>query len=679
VHHAAVDDTSKVQAIDFLVEECWDNEVWPKYNKWVYSFIQSKLAAKPSEKVKRSLLISYAESLGNIGYVYATGGDVTSALEYFQKSLKIKEEIGDKYAIANSLNNIGVTYQQQGDVPKALEYSHRSLKIREEIGDKQRIAVCLNNIGSIYNNQGDVKNALKFFNKCLALVEEIDDKFGMANTLNNIGSLYKDEGDIDNALDCHQRSMKLREEIGDKKGVGNSLNNIGHIYDTEANYKEALNYYQQSLKIQEEIGDKKGISISLYNIGRGMLQKGDVVGALPYGKRSIKIAQEIGIPDDIMSAAELLSDIYAKQNKGMQALEMHKLFVEMRDSINNEETQRATAQTQARYEYEKQKSLDDIAHAKRAAAEKTAHEISLAVEKEGKKKQIIIIYAIAGGLILVIVFLIFVFNRLAVTKKQKQVIELAHLELGEKNKEIMDSITYAKRIQSAILPPAKLVKEYLQDSFILYKPKDVVAGDFYWMEHRDGKVLFAAADCTGHGVPGAMVSVICNNALNRSVREHGLTKPGEILDKSREIVIQEFDKSDEDVRDGMDIALCSLDGNKVEYAGANNPLWLIRKGELIELKGDKQPIGKYAKEEPFNTYELDLEAGDTLYIFSDGYADQFGGTKGKKLKTANFKRLLVSIQDKPMKEQKEFIDTSFEEWRGDLEQIDDVCVIGVRI
>jgi len=243
----------------------------------------------------------------------------------------------------------------------------------------------------------------------------------------------------------------------------------------------------------------------------------------------------------------------------------------------------------------------------------------------------------------------------------------------------MDSITYAKRIQSAILPPAKLVKEYLQDSFILYKPKDVVAGDFYWMEHRDGKVLFAAADCTGHGVPGAMVSVICNNALNRSVREHGLTKPGEILDKSREIVIQEFDKSDEDVRDGMDIALCSLDGNKVEYAGANNPLWLIRKGELIELKGDKQPIGKYAKEEPFNTYELDLEAGDTLYIFSDGYADQFGGTKGKKLKTANFKRLLVSIQDKPMKEQKEFIDTSFEEWRGDLEQIDDVCVIGVRI
>jgi serine phosphatase RsbU (regulator of sigma subunit) len=238
----------------------------------------------------------------------------------------------------------------------------------------------------------------------------------------------------------------------------------------------------------------------------------------------------------------------------------------------------------------------------------------------------------------------------------------------------------------------------------LYKPKDIVAGDFYWMEHKDNKVLFAAADCTGHGVPGAMVSVVCNNALNRSVREHGLTDPGEILNKTRDIVIQEFEKSEEHVKDGMDIALCSLEGNKLQYAGAHNPLWIIRPlrhsgpdlesgekedkiagearndvFEILETKANKQPIGQFDNPVPYTTHSFDLEAGDSLYIFSDGFVDQFGGEKGKKLKTKAFRSLLLSIQYKNMKDQKNIINESFETWKGDLEQIDDVCVIGVRV
>ena len=199
------------------------------------------------------------------------------------------------------------------------------------------------------------------------------------------------------------------------------------------------------------------------------------------------------------------------------------------------------------------------------------------------------------------------------------------------------------------------------------------------MEHKGGKVIFAAADCTGHGVPGAMVSVVCNNALNRSVREHGLTEPGEILTQTREIVIQEFEKSDEEVKDGMDIALCSLEGNKLQYAGAHNPLWIIRNGEIIETKANKQPIGQFDNPKPYTTHSFDLEKGDSLYIFSDGYVDQFGGEKGKKFKAKAFRALLLSIQDKSMEEQKEFIDEAFETCKGTLEQIDDVCVIGVRI
>ena len=253
------------------------------------------------------------------------------------------------------------------------------------------------------------------------------------------------------------------------------------------------------------------------------------------------------------------------------------------------------------------------------------------------------------------------------------------LKLEIKNKEITDSLNYAKRIQQAILPPQSKINNHLKNNFILYLPKDIVAGDFYWLEEKEDGVLFAAADCTGHGVPGAMVSVVCNNALNRSVREYDLTDPGKILDKTREIVIQEFEKSEDEVKDGMDIAICSLEGNTLKYAGAHNTLWIIRNGEVLETKANKQPIGQFDKPEPYTTHSFELEKGDSIYIFSDGYVDQFGGVKGKKFKSKAFRELLISIQEKTMEEQRILIDEAFETWKGNLEQIDDVCVIGVRV
>ncbi|MBP8790659.1 MAG: transporter substrate-binding domain-containing protein [Breznakibacter sp.] len=255
---------------------------------------------------------------------------------------------------------------------------------------------------------------------------------------------------------------------------------------------------------------------------------------------------------------------------------------------------------------------------------------------------------------------------------QKNIIET-------KNKEITESIEYAQHIQHALLTPSHIVKEYLKKSFILYKPKDIIAGDFYWIEHVDDKIFFAAADCTGHGVPGAMVSVLCHNALNRSISEFGLDQPAKILDKTRAFVIEEFANAEEEVKDGMDIALCMLQGNHLAYAGANNPLWIISNGELTEIKADRQPIGLFDHSHPFTEHTFELKKGDTVYIFSDGYRDQFGGPKGKKFKVEPFRKLLLSIQQAPMSKQRMIIDQVFEEWKGNLEQIDDVCVIGVRI
>lgn len=272
-----------------------------------------------------------------------------------------------------------------------------------------------------------------------------------------------------------------------------------------------------------------------------------------------------------------------------------------------------------------------------------------------------------------------VIERTKEVSAEKEKVSSAYASLEEKNQEILDSIAYAKRIQSAILPPETLMSDLLPDNFVLYKPKDVVAGDFYWLEKVEDTVLVAAADCTGHGVPGAMVSVICNGALNRSVREFGLTEPGKILDKAREIVIQEFEKSEEDVKDGMDIALCAIKGKNLYYSGANNPLWILRNGEIIETKADKQPIGKFEAAQAFTTHETTLQKGDTVYIFTDGYVDQFGGDRGKKFKAKSLKDLLIGMQDKSLNEQKLALNQQFEIWRGVLEQVDDVCIIGIRV
>jgi serine phosphatase RsbU (regulator of sigma subunit) len=259
------------------------------------------------------------------------------------------------------------------------------------------------------------------------------------------------------------------------------------------------------------------------------------------------------------------------------------------------------------------------------------------------------------------------------TEMQKELIE-------EHSEEVRQSIEYAKKIQDAILPSTKLKEELLPNSFILFEPKDIVAGDFYWMEKKDDLILFAAADCTGHGVPGAMVSVVCNNALHAAVNEFDCSRPAEILDKTRELVIATFEKADREVKDGMDIALCAYapKTNELHFAGANNGLYLFRKDELIEIKADKQPIGNYDYPSPFKEHTLQLEEGDVIYLFTDGFADQFGGEKGKKYKYKPFKNFLIQNKDKPAQEQSDIIAAEFHRWRGELEQVDDLCIIGVK-
>lgn len=627
-YHNAKHDSLRIDALEMITENLMD-DAWVRYNLIVKGLVEKNLLLSPPNYFKKRLLKSLAATINNIGVDCEQNGNLVDAILYFHKSLKIQEHLNELDAVATTLNNIGTIYNTLGNIEKTIEYLEKSLKIREEIDDVKGIAQSLNNIGTIYYNQKELSKGLNYF----------------------------------------ERSLDLYKQVGDKEGMAYSLSNIGNIYDLMKSPK-GLSYHQRSLKLREDIGDKKGQAFGLVNVSKSHFLNGNINEALDYGKRGYELANKMGFPDNIQKSSYILSKIYKSQSKYPLALEFYEQSVLMKDSIKNEESNRASYKLQTKYEFEKQQAVKDAEHNKQ-----------MEIIAERGKKQKVITYSIALGSLLLLIFFVFIYNRLQITKRQKSIIEEQKQLVEEKQKEILDSINYAKRIQAAILPSDRVIKQFLPESFVFYKPKDIVAGDFYWLEHKHDKVLFAAADCTGHGVPGAMVSVVCNNALNRSVREFGLTEPSKILDKTKEIVIQEFEKSDADVKDGMDIALCALQENTLYYSGANNPLWIIREGSEIieEVKSTKQPVGKVDNTKPFENHTVELKKGDSIYIFTDGYQDQFGGEKGKKFKAAKLKELLLNNREKSMGEQLVTLNQTFDKWKGSLEQVDDVCVIGVRI
>ncbi|HEX2969495.1 MAG TPA: SpoIIE family protein phosphatase [Bacteroidales bacterium] len=245
--------------------------------------------------------------------------------------------------------------------------------------------------------------------------------------------------------------------------------------------------------------------------------------------------------------------------------------------------------------------------------------------------------------------------------------------------EVFDSYRNAKRIQDTILPAESEIKRIYPESFIIYLPKDTISGDFYWIREVNNTVLFAVADCTGHGVPGAMLTVICHRLIEKSMKEFGMVIPGHILDKTLEIRLSDFKRNGQSVNDGMDIALCSITEDRLQFSGANRPLWIVREGKLIETKPTRQGIGSIMNPDPFMTNVIPLQKGDTIYLFSDGYVDQFGGRKFKKYMSAQFKDQLISINSNTMSEQKRLLEKAFFEWKGENEQTDDICILGIRI
>ncbi len=671
---SSVADSMKCDAYIQLIETEEDPLIWSKYNEELRQLSVKNLA------------------------IYKTGSKAYRAYQFF-------------YAAAQ--NNQGYLSNHKGDVTKALEYYHESLKIYDQLGAYNQVATLYNNIARICHTQGDYEESIKYYNKSLKLYEEAKDKKGVAYGFNNIAAVYKKKGDLNKAVEYCYKSLKMMEELKDKKGIATIYTNIGTLLVKKNETEKGLEYMHKSLLIKQEINDQEGYALSLNVIGNTYFSVGKTDKALEFGLQALRLNRELGYPDHIRRSAELLKNVYEKKGDYKKALEMHELYVLMKDSVNNQETRKASVKNQLKYEYEKKAAADSV----KAGEEHKIQEAKLAESNALLKQERTQRIALYGGLVLVLVFAGFMFNRFRVTQKQKNIIEKQKVLVeeqkhivDEKQKEILDSINYAKRLQDAILPPLSSWKKHLPDSFILYKPKDIVAGDFYWMHTiergKESLIILAAADCTGHGVPGAMVSVVCSNALNRTVKEFGITDPGQILNKVRELVIETFEKSESEVKDGMDISLCAFkkvgdEFTELNWAGANNPLWIVRnpalfshgegrgdEAQIIDIKADKMPIGKYAEEKPFTTHKVEIKKGDCFYMFTDGYADQFGGPKGKKLKYKAMNELIIQNSAKKMEEQEKLLSDYFEEWKAwtksdggkqELEQVDDVCIIGIRL
>lgn len=607
------------------------------------------------------------------------------------KKLNKKEELFHKKALIQSYNIIGINNDNMGFYTIALDYYYKSLSFAEDLLDSTKIGALYNNIGLIHERQKNLNKALEFYRKSLNLVRNYDVS-GTATALNNIANLYLENLEIDSALHYYSSGLNVLKGTDNIQQEGSILGNIGVAYEKIDEFDSSLTYHHLAIEKLEDIGEWDGLSNSLYNVGMIHLQLGEFRQAIAFCERGLSVSQKYESIYRESLNCECLYRSYKADKQFDTALEYLERLDSLSELLINEESTRLIAQKELAYQHQKEMVADSIQH---------QHEINLSQsEIEAQKKQRKILFI---GLIMIVLFLAFVFNRLKITRKQKEEIDLqkseieaqklevesAHELLAEHHQEIKDSINYAKRIQDAIMPSMDAMNKALGKGFVLYLPKDVVAGDFFWMETSTSLdtnqevVYFAAADCTGHGVPGAMVSVVCSNALTKALLEEKITDTGKLLDRTRELVITQLAKSGEEVKDGMDISLCALNKKTMElnWSGANNPLWILRKdaSDFEIIKADKQPIGVTFDPTDFTSHNLQLNTGDRIYVFTDGYQDQFGGERGKKFKAAQLKQILVEHKSTNIYEQEKILLLTFNKWKGKLEQIDDVCIIGLEV
>ena len=624
------------------------------------------LSHAPEDSTKADILfrLGWETSYRNLG----------EGLKYSKEAMDLSEKLDYKKGLVRSYHDLGSIYLDMGEYDRANEYLFKELRLGEKMGNKKiHLGACYVELGILFGNQKNYPRSLYFDSLALEDFKKNGDTSAIAVVYNNIASVYSDRGQYRKALEIQKAALAINIQLRDEDAIASSYNNIGDLYGHLGEKENALKNLDRARAIYKTQN-------SVYSLSHGMLsyaefyrQDKDYKTALSYLDSALKMSKETGQKEEEMAVYSMFAECYEQRNDLSNAYRYFKNYAELKDSLFTAEKEKEITKNEMKYEFDKLQEKQKIEQEKKDA-----------LAGEQIKHQRLIIYSSVAGLLAAAIFVFFIYR--GYRQKQKINSQLAEKNfiIEEKNKNITDSINYARHIQNAILPPEKAIKNVLPSSFILFRPKDIVSGDLYWIETPGSQlVLFAAVDCTGHGVPGAMVSVVGHNSLNRCLKEFGLSKPAEILNRLNELIEETFEKSEDNINDGMDIALCSLDMKtlQLEFAGANNPLWIIKKGakEITEIKGDKQPIGKFTERKPFTHHSVQLSKGDRIYIFTDGYADQFGGNRGKKFKYRPFQELLLTSAHLPLQEQKKLLNETITQWMGQHEQVDDILVMGVEV
>jgi tetratricopeptide (TPR) repeat protein len=628
---------------------------------------------------KKGLVYCRASAIYTKGRVLSEKGDYPGSIRHLKEAVAIYEKINDQTGIANSYSGLGQTYVEQGNTTEALKCYFIALKILAKADDQPGIATCYNNLGNLYLTQGSGEDALKNYFESIRIREEIHDRPGMSASLNNIGNIYYGRKEYDKALEYYGKALAINKEFGRKRWISNNYLGIGSVYEELKEYDKALDNYRIALKIKSEIGDMNGIAAAYTSIGDVWLARRDFPKAKIYLDSALKIATGIGNIRMVQGTYDGLMKLSYARGDYKSAYDYYELFSAAKDSLINEENLKTVALMRSQFDMERKENEIKLLN--------TKNEVQAERARAESNRQKIILFSVIGILLLVGLFSLLIYHRWRFSLRQKQVIE-------KQQKNILDSIRYAKHIQQSVLPGEEKVRETIPfESFLLFQPKDIVSGDFYWVSSvkQNGieKYIVAAADCTGHGVPGAFLTMMGTMVLKEVIGKN-ILDPALILGYIHREVTETLSRGKEmdGLGDGMDISVCIIDPGALtlSYAGAMLPVIVCSPGKnkTLTLKPDSYSIGGMVKNSgapsvAFTRQEIQLEKGSCIYLFSDGYADQFSKETRKRFGTKQFGQLLEKNAQRPMSEQKEILMKTFNDWKGNSHQLDDLLVIGIRV
>lgn len=607
-----------------------------------------------------------AKVLHYYGTYYFKTGEYNKALDKFNKAIRLFKKEGLQIDAASAYNNIGLIFEKKGEYEKAMEHLLEAAKIWEESNTQTELARVYLNIGLIHFRNENYNLSKKYYEKSLEIRKKINDREGIALVYNNMAILNFSQENYDQVRSYFQEAYDIYKEEENYRQQAMTLANLGKIYSVLGQRNKALEAYNECIAVEKKLQDRSGLIGSYEMVAALLKEREKYENAMNYLDSAYNIARRIGATDNIKDIYYQRYEIYKLLNDPQQALRWHEKYFELHDSIFNATKNKQLSEMQAKYESaQKERIINSLSQ------EKQVQELKL------KKQQYFILFT---GIITAVVL-----GFAIILYLQKKKIKSTHQKLFKQQKQIKDSIEYASRIQDAILPELEAIEQKLNlEHFLFFQPKDVVSGDFPFFEKKNGKKIIAAADCTGHGVPGAFMSILGYSLLTEIIHNNNELKADEILNQLRDHIIQALKQNNEIgmPKDGMDISLCIIDekNKKIEFAGAYQVMLYISNGTMNRIKGDKMPVGIHYKEKkPFSLIELQYKKGDMLYLFTDGYPDQFGGKHKKKLRLRNFQDILHTIHHEGMETQKKMLQKSLKNWMGSCEQLDDVLVMGIRL